>query len=252
VGDASTAATARGADAPAGQASAPAWLEDAVARLAADGFVAYPTETVWGLGACADRAVAVERLVAWKGRGDRNPLAVLVASLAAAEDLGCAPSPAARRLAARFWPGPMMLVVPCRGRFAPGVAREDGALGLRCSPHSIASALVERLARAGLGPLTSTSFNRSGDAPAASRAEAIRLAGSPKLDREAAGLGAPLLVAPPGYDAGGRPPSTVVDCTRPGPVILRVGAIARDAIEAAWVARSDSDPDPDPEEKPVR
>ncbi len=144
----------------------PSWLDPAVAQLAADGVIAYPTETVWGLGACADRAQAIERLFAWKGRAHHQPLAVLVASPAAATALGCELDAHAHRLAEQFWPGPLMLITPCHGRFAPGVAREDGALGLRCSPHPVARALTLRLAREGLGPLTSTSLNRSGDPPA--------------------------------------------------------------------------------------
>ena len=52
-------------------------LETAVERLSADGFIAYPTETVWGLGACADRAMAIDRLFAWKGRGMNQPMSVL-------------------------------------------------------------------------------------------------------------------------------------------------------------------------------
>jgi len=216
-------------DEAGGPGSGADWLESALDRLSRDGFVAYPTETVWGLGACADREAAIRRIFAWKGRSDGSPLAVLVTSVGAAEAIGCALDVRARRLAERFWPGPLMLVVPCRGRFAPGVARADGALGLRCSPHPIAAGLADRLERAGFGPLTSTSLNPSGRPPAANRAEAIGLVGPAGDARD---LDQPLLVAPPGYDAGGGAPSTVVDCTQPRPGVLRVGAIAREAIEA--------------------
>lgn len=208
-------------------------LDAAVARLARDGFIAYPTETVWGLGACADRPLAIERLVAWKGRAETNPLAVLVRSVDAAIELGCELDPIARRLARAFWPGPLMLVVPCHGRFAPGVARGDGALGIRCSPHPVARALAERLARAGLGPLTSTSLNRSGEAPARDLDEAAR-----RVERggKARGdsLGEPLLIDASGYDAGSSAPSTIVDCTGAVPEILREGALSRAAIEPVW------------------
>ena len=130
------------------------------------GFVAYPTETVWGLGACADQPRAIERLMDWKGRGQDAPRAVLVSSPDAAKRLGCELPPPVLRLMAAFWPGPLMLVVPCAGRCAPGVARSDGALGLRCSPHPTAAGLVRALEEGGLGPLTSTSLNRSGEPPA--------------------------------------------------------------------------------------
>ena len=206
-----------------------------MAQLAAEGVIAYPTETVWGLGACADRAQAIDRLFAWKGRAHQNPLAVLVASMAVAEALGCEFDARARRLAEQFWPGPLMLVVPCCGRFAPGVAREDGALGLRCSPHPVARALTLRLARAGLGPLTSTSLNRSGEAPARRLEEAIRTIGSVRADASTDSE-QPLLVAPSGYDAGGGAPSSVVDCTRPVPEILREGAIDGAVLARVWSA----------------
>ncbi len=217
----------------------PSWLDPAVAQLAADGVIAYPTETVWGLGACADRAQAIDRLFAWKGRAHHQPLAVLVASPAAATALGCELDARAHRLAEQFWPGPLMLIVPCRGRFAPGVAREDGALGLRCSPHPVAQALTLRLAREGLGPLTSTSLNRSGDPPARRLEEAIREVGSASSRRQAGASidpAKPLLVAPSGYDAGGGVPSTVVDCTKPVPEILREGAIGRAELVRVWSA----------------
>ena len=64
-------------------------IGDAITRLAADGFVAYPTETVWGLGACADRPLAVERLMRWKRRSMDAPLAVLLPSAAVAPEIGC-------------------------------------------------------------------------------------------------------------------------------------------------------------------
>ena len=211
------------------------WLDPAIAQLAAEGVIAYPTETVWGLGACADRARAIDRLFAWKGRAHHNPLAVLVASTAAAEALGCEFDARARRLAEQFWPGPLMLIVACRGRFAPGVTREDGALGLRCSPHPVARALTLRLAQEGLGPLTSTSLNRSGEAPARRVEEAIRGIGNTPavvpIDPDQ-----PLLVAPSGYDAGGGAPSSVVDCTKPVPEILREGAIEGSVLSRAWSA----------------
>ncbi len=208
-------------------------LDAAVARLARDGFIAYPTETVWGLGACADRPQAIERLFAWKGRADSNPLAVLVRSVDAAIELGCELDPIACRLAQAFWPGPLMLVVPCHGRLAPGVARGDGALGIRCSPHPVARALAERLARAGLGPLTSTSLNRSGEPPARDVDEAARrVARGGKARGDS--LGEPLLIDASGYDAGGSAPSTVVDCTKAVPEILREGALSRAVIEPVW------------------
>ena len=205
-------------------------IADAVARLAADGFVAYPTETVWGLGACADRPGAIERLMVWKRRPTDAPLAVLVASVDAALELGCDVDDRTRRLMDTFWPGPLTIVVPCRKRFATGVARDDGALGLRCSSHSLASELVAAVGDAGLGPLTSTSLNRAGQPPARNLNAALAL-----IEEDAdPGLGSPWLVSVLGYDAGGAAPSSVVDCTGSVPKIVRAGAIERESLESFW------------------
>ncbi len=210
-------------------------VETAVARLEADGFLAYPTETVWGLGACADRPVAIERLRAWKGRGEDSPLAVLVASVEDAVEAGCRFDSRAMRLARAFWPGPLMLIVPCDRSFARGVAREDGALGLRCSSHPLAQALVDAVGRAGLGPLTSTSLNRSGDRPARRFADAEALtAGGAGRD-----LDEPLVIAAADLDAGGSAPSSIVDCTGVEPRILRVGALGSAMLRATWMDRAD-------------
>jgi len=211
-------------------------IGDAVARLAADGFVAYPTETVWGLGACADRPRAIERLMTWKRRPTDAPLAVLVPSADAALELGCEIDRRARRLMEAFWPGPLMLVVPCRKGFAPGVARGDGALGLRCSSHPLARALVAAVGEAGLGPLTSTSLNRAGEPPARDLQAAVARIGE---DADGAAdaddrLGSPLLVSAVGQDAGGSAPSSVVDCTGSVPKIIRAGAIERELLEEFW------------------
>jgi L-threonylcarbamoyladenylate synthase len=205
-------------------------IGDAITRLAADGFVAYPTETVWGLGACADRLLAVERLMRWKRRSMDAPLAVLVPSAAVALDMGCLIEPRVQRLMEAFWPGPLTIVVPCRKRFAKGVARSDGALGLRCSPHPLAQTLALGVSEAGLGPLTSTSLNRAGESPAANRAAA---SGMIDVDPDDV-LGGPLLVSASGHDAGGSAASSVVDCTGALPRIVRVGAIERESLEKFW------------------
>jgi L-threonylcarbamoyladenylate synthase len=205
-------------------------IGDAIARLAADGFVAYPTETVWGLGACADRPLAIERLRGWKRRSTDAPLAVLVPSAAVALEIGCQIERRAQRLMEAFWPGPLTIVVPCRTPFARGVARSDGALGLRCSSHPLAQALAVAVSEAGLGPLTSTSLNRAGESPARDRAAAVAML-DVDPDNELRG---PLLVSASGYDAGGSIASSVVDCTGDLPRIVRVGAIGCEALEKFW------------------
>ena len=207
----------------------PPWdaeLEAAVAHVRAGGLLAYPTETVWGLGADAGSAAAVAGLLRWKGREPARAISILVGGLEVAERLGVRAPPEAHRLAARFWPGPLTLVLPAPpGRFAPGIARADGAVGLRCSPDPTAAALAGALARAGVGPLTATSLNRTGEPPARSAGEARELCRrrpGPRL----VDLGT---ASPVSCDA----PSTVVDCTGPAFRLVREGAIPAAALAAA-------------------
>jgi L-threonylcarbamoyladenylate synthase len=199
-------------------------LAAAVERIREGGLVAYPTETVWGLGADATSELALEALRRWKGRAEDAPISVLVAAPDALDTLGCEPLEAARRFASAFWPGPLTLVLRCARHFARGVARRDGAVGLRCSSHPGAAAFAARLAQAGVGPLTATSLNHSGEPAARNRDEARALC---------AGESAPALLDSDA-DAGGTPASTVVDLTGEKPVVLRWGALSRATI-APWL-----------------
>ena len=209
-------------------------LEDAVAWIASGGTLAYPTETVWGLGADARSDAAVARLRAFKGRDDDAPISILVTGLPALGAFGFRVEAAAQRLARDFWPGPLTLVLPCRGRFAEGVARGDGAVGVRCSPHAVASELAARCARAGVGPLTATSCNASGAPAARTRDEARRVCGE---DANVRVLQVARSEAEPsedqwadGADAAGDAPSTVVDVTGSRPRVLRWGALPERAL----------------------
>lgn len=195
----------------------------AVARLKAEGLIGYPTETVWGLGANARSEKALTRLRAWKGRGDDAPISLLIADVESVSRQGFEVVPGVRRLMEAFWPGPLTLVLPSRGGFASGIARDDGAVGLRCSSHPLVERLVAAADVAGVGPLTATSLNRSGRAPARSRGEARQLCADAETD--------PLLLDAPGADAGGGAPSTVVDCTGEKPRVLRWGAVTPQSLE---------------------
>jgi L-threonylcarbamoyladenylate synthase len=198
-------------------------LGDASRWLRSGGLLAYPTETVWGLGADATAEPAVARLLRWKGRGDADPLAILIETASDLSSLGIEVGRAAKRLAGLFWPGPLTLVLPCHRRFAHGVSRADGAVGVRCSSHPLATALARRLRREGVGPITATSLNRSGAPPARTRAEAESLCGG-EPDQ-------PRLLEVKGAESGGDAASTVVDLAGPRPVVLRWGAVAADALE---------------------
>jgi L-threonylcarbamoyladenylate synthase len=179
------------------------------ARLLKEGqVVAYPTETVYGLGADVRSAPALERLHALKGRPRERSVSVLVADLAALEELVPGLPSGARALARRFWPGPLTLVLEQARALLPLVASERG-VGFRCSSDPTAGAL----ARAA-GPIASTSANKTGKPPAQSAAEVQ------------ASFGTALPVAG-GAAAGGLAPSTVVALRADGSLaLLREGPLA--------------------------
>jgi len=210
------------------------WLGAALHRLRCDGLVAFPTETVWGLAARAESELAVARLRAWKGREVDKPISVLVAGPESLERLGVAVKPGLDQLIRAFWPGPLTLVVRCRHRFAPGVGRADGAVGVRCSSHPVARELAGAAEVQGLGPITATSLNRSGGPSARTWAEACRLcpgegdAGSG--EGEVWVLSAPQADAAPQADVSGDAPSTVLDVTGAEPQVLRWGAVTADRL----------------------
>lgn len=193
-------------------------LDAGIDHLRADGLLAFPTETVWGLAARADSNKAMDRLCDWKGRAADQPISLLVSGREEVGELGFELSPEANALMTNFWPGPLTIVLGCRARFGDGVAREDGAVGVRCSSHPSALGLAQRSRKAGIGPLTATSFNRSGEPPVCSRAEAERL-----LDAEASP--GPLRLLDTTLESGGEVPSTVVDLAGRRPEVLRVGGI---------------------------
>jgi len=176
--------------------------------------VAYPTETVWGLGADATSDEAVESLRRFKGRGDDAPISILVEGAQALTSLDFDLGPCAERFAERFWPGPVTLVMRCGSRFAHGIARADGAVGVRCSAHPLAAELARRLRVEGIGPVTATSLNESGAPEARTRAEALRICGDSVS-----------LVEVAGAEASGEAPSTVIDLTGDLPRVLRWGAV---------------------------
>lgn len=191
-------------------------IAEAAARLRAGQLVAFPTETVYGLGADATSADAVLSIYETKGRPRFNPLIVHVADLAMAETLGVFP-PLARDLANRFWPGPLSLVVPLR----PGHGLADIAtagldtVALRVPDHPVALSLLAATGR----PLAAPSANPSGKL-SPTTAEQVR--------RGFAGA-VPVLDGGP-CTAGVESTILAIDGDRL--VQLRAGALSRDAIEA--------------------
>jgi len=207
-------------------------LDAAIEVLRAEKLVAYPTETVWGIAARVRSEPAVSRLQRLKGRDREQPISILISGPSVLDGLEFEVPPLAERLIARFWPGPLTLVLPCSEDFAPGIAREDGAVGVRCSAHPAAQALARRAECEGLAPLTSTSLNRSGEpsamTPAAAEALCVKSAG------ELFGFGLDATWEG-GGDARG---STVVDLSGASPEVLRWGAIEPESLEPALAGTS--------------
>ncbi|MEW6226283.1 MAG: L-threonylcarbamoyladenylate synthase [Chloroflexota bacterium] len=197
---------------------------EAVARLRAGQIVALPTDTVYGIAADLALPDAIERLFAAKRRPPDKAVALLLADAAQAEILGIV-GPAARVLAARFWPGGLTLVLPRRpeARLPDVLAAGAPTVGLRVPDHPAPRALATEL-----GPLPTTSANLSGQPDARDAADV------------AATLGAAIALVIDGGPIRGGPGSTVVDCSVERPRVLRSGAIppARVAaeLEAAGIA----------------
>ncbi len=198
----------------------PAAIAEAAAALAAGELVAFPTETVYGLGARADDDVAVARIYAAKGRPVGHPLIVHVADAAAARSF-CATWPdLAQRLVAAFWPGPLTVIVPRADGMASSCAGGQQTIGLRCPAHPVAQALLRAAAELGVPGVAAPSANRFGRL---SPTQAVHVV---------AELGSDLLVLD-GGDCEVGIESTIVDCSRGRAVLLRPGTLTRSAIEAA-------------------
>jgi len=198
-------------------------LDEAVARLRSGRLVAFPTETVYGLGADALNADAVAAIFEAKGRPSTNPVIVHVADVAAAKAISADWTPLAETLAQRFWPGPLTLVVRASADVPAIVMAGGTTVGIRIPAHPGARALI---AAAGC-PVA---------APSANRSEAI----SPTSARHvAAGLGAwveDLLIIDGGECTVGIE-STVVDVTGDVAVVLRPGDVSEaDIAEVVAVA----------------
>ncbi len=198
-----------------------------VRELGAGGTVAFPTETVYGLGANAFDADAVGRVFALKGRPAANPLIVHVSGPEMARRVVADWTPDADRLARAFWPGPLTIVLP-KSPDLPGVVTADGpTVGVRCPDHPMALALIEASGMALVGP----SANPSGRV-------------SPTTaDHVGDGFpGSELLIIDGGPCRAGIE-STVLDLTHEPPRVLRPGVVGAEAIAGVLgrpVAASDA------------
>jgi L-threonylcarbamoyladenylate synthase len=196
-------------------------MADAAANLLAGGLVAFPTETVYGLGADACNAEAVARIYSVKGRPADHPLIVHVASMDGLGDWADDVPGYAISLARDFWPGPMTLVVKRSGLAGDFVTGGQDTVGVRVPDHPVALGLLEAFARAGGKGVAAPSANRFGNV-SPTTAQAV----SDELSDYLAG-GDQILDGGP-CDVGVE--STIIDCTWDVPKILRPGAITAKMI----------------------
>jgi L-threonylcarbamoyladenylate synthase len=190
----------------------PASLGEALDALEAGRVVVYPTDTLYGLGADSRSEKAVQRVFEAKGRGRAVAVPLIAFSVEQVEVEVGTLTPVGRRLADRFWPGPLTLVIAAGVRVAAAVHGGCGTVAVRVPAHRLARALASR------HPITSTSANVSGG-PAVSSVEDLDPAVVSRVD----------LIIDGGRTAGGAP-STIVDVSTDAPRLVRAGVVAWERV----------------------
>jgi L-threonylcarbamoyladenylate synthase len=191
-------------------------IDEAAGYLRQGKLVVYPTDTVYGLAASAHGPAAIERLFQVKGRPADKGIPILLAEAADVTKVAREVPAAAERLMARYWPGPLTLVLPRLPGLPEGISANDG-VAVRVPDHPVARQLIQ----AAGGALPTTSANRSGGQPAETAADALRIFEgqvAAVLDGGPARLGLA---------------STIVDCTTTPPQVLRLGPVSEADIAAA-------------------
>jgi len=189
-------------------------LAPAAAVLRADGLMAFPTETFYGLGGLAFSARAVERIYGLKQRDRGKPLSVVIADLNMADEIAGPLSPLFLDLARAFWPGPLTLIVRARPLFPPAMLGPGGSLAMRVPGTNWLRGFLRMLG----APVTATSANPSGG-PEISRPEDIIALFRGNVE----------IIVDGGPTPGGLP-STIVDLTSARPRLVRTGAVPEAAL----------------------
>ena len=200
--------------------SDPQAILEAARSIRAGGLVGFPTETVYGLGADASSNKAVAGIFAAKGRPADHPLIVHVADAAQVSDYARSVPPFAARLIEAFWPGPLTVILPRKDGVAAAAAGGQSSIGLRCPAHPVALAFLKACLELGVSGVAGPSANRFGRV-------------SPTTAQHVAQeFGDALLVLDGGPCQVGIE-SSIVDCTRGRPVLLRPGVLTREQLQAA-------------------
>lgn len=197
----------------------PAAIAAAAQALQQGALVGLPTETVYGLGADATNEAAVAKIFAAKGRPSDHPLIVHVADASGVAHFAHNLPDFAEKLMQAFWPGPLTLILPRRTEVGAAAAGGQDSIGLRCPAHPVAHALLLAARALGVHGVAAPSANKFGRVSPTTAAHV----------REE--FGDALLV----LDGGACPvgiESTIIDCTRGVPVLLRPGQISREQVQA--------------------
>ena len=197
----------------------PEAIAAAVRALRAGDLLGLPTETVYGLAADAASDAAVAKIFAAKGRPSDHPLIVHVADAAGVAHFAARVPDFAQKLIDAFWPGPLTLILPRRPDVGAAAAGGQDSIGLRCPSHPVAQAVLRACADAGVHGLAAPSANQFGRVSPTTAAHVQ------------AEFGDTLLVLDGGACEVGIE-STIIDCTRGAPVLLRPGRISRAQVEA--------------------
>ena len=192
----------------------------AAEHIRAGELVAFPTETVYGLGADASNDAAVAKIFAAKGRPADHPLIVHIASSAHVLDFASSVPPFAQALMAAFWPGPLTVILPRKPGVATAAAGGQNSIGLRCPAHPLALEFLNACKAVGVMGVAGPSANKFGRVSPTTAAHVRQEFGSALMVLD----GGPCAV---GIE------SSIVDCTRSQPVLLRPGVLTRAQLEAA-------------------
>ena len=195
-------------------ASDPQSLPRALEILCAGGLVAFPTDTVYGLGSLAFDQTAIESIYVAKDRPLEKAIPILIGDVDDLDKVAVNIPELATRLAKHFWPGPLTIVVPKRSNL-PAAVSATATVGVRVPDHEVARALLRAA-----GPMAVTSANLSGQESPRTAEEVVRQ------------LNGRIPLVLDGGETRGGVPSTVLDCTGAEPVILRQGPVTLEQIKS--------------------
>jgi L-threonylcarbamoyladenylate synthase len=193
-------------------AARPSVIAHALDVLQSGGLVAFPTDTVYGLGALAFDGRAVESIYTAKDRPVEKAIPILLAEASQMDEVGKDIPESARKLAVHFWPGPLTILIPKR-RHLPRAVSATATVGTRVPDHPVAQSILRAA-----GPMAVTSANLSGANPPSSAQEVYEQM-----------KGRIALIIDGGTTPGGVP-STLVDCTSPAVNVLREGPVSLEEI----------------------